>query len=387
MPAGLARTRFVSHSERVASLRLAQERGALAAVPTIGRADRAAARTASPDAHAEALYERLYDRVYGYCLYHLGSREEAEDATQMTFFHALRGLRRGVVPRVETAWVFAIAKNVCLERHQSRGRRRDREVLLEPAALESTPAGGEGQSEDVARLREALTRISKQQREAVLLREWRGFSYREIAAEMGLSLAAVETLIFRARRSLVQHLTDEPNSTQARLAHGFAFGPLAAALKSALAGSAAKIVLTAAALAAAGALAGGALVAADEPADTPRPPAAVTPTDVPPAPEPLFFRPAAAIDSPAPQADADSGSPPAREMKKSPSKSGPQETPLGTVGKQAGDLVEQAGGLVEQTTAVLEPVVEPVQSTLAPVLQTAAVLPELQLPSLDTQLP
>ena len=355
----------------------------MAAVPTIGRADRAVARPASADAYTELLYERLYDRVYGYCLYHLGSREEAEDAAQLTFVHALRGLRRGVVPRVETAWVFAIAKNVCLERHQSRGRSRDREVLSDPATLELEAAGEEHQSEDVARLREALTRIPKQQREAVLLREWRGFSYREIAAEMGLSLAAVETLIFRARRSLVQHLSDEPETKRARLAHGFALGPLAATLKSVLAGSAAKIAVTAAALAAAGALAGGALVAADDPADTSRPPAVVTPSDVPPALEPLFLRPGVAVDSATSQVDADTARPSARE-KKNASPSGPQETPLGVVGKKADDLVGQAGGLVEQTTGLLEPVVEPVQSTLEPVLQTE--LPELQLP-LDTQLP
>jgi len=358
----------------------------LAAVPTIGRADRAAARPPSPDAYTELLYERLYDRVYGYCLYRLGSREEAEDAAQMTFVHALRGLRRGVVPRVETAWVFAIAKNVCLERHQSRGRSRDREVLSDPTTLELEAAGEEHQSEDVARLRDALTRIPKQQREAVLLREWRGFSYREIAAEMGLSLSAVETLIFRARRSLVEHLSDEPETKRARLAHGFALGPLAATLKSAFAGSAAKIGLTAAGLAAAGVLAGSAFVAAREPADTSGPPAVVTPSDVPPALDPRFLRPADANDSAAQQADAGAARPPARgkDAEKA-SQDGPQETPLGVVGEQAGGLVEQAGGLVEETTEVLEPVVEPVQSTLEPLLQTAQ-LPELQLPSLETQL-
>jgi RNA polymerase sigma factor (sigma-70 family) len=382
--------------ERVSCLRvrgslrfeLAQERGALAAVPTIGRADRAAARPASPDAHAELLYERLYDRVYGYCLYQLGSREEAEDAAQVTFVHALRGLRRGVVPRVETAWVFAIAKNACLERHQSRGRRRDREVLLDPATLESAPAGGESRSEDVARLREALTHIPKQQREAVLLREWRGFSYREIAAEMGLSLAAVETLIFRARKSLVHHLSDEPETKRARLANGFALGPLAAAFKSALAGSAAKIAVTAAALAAAGGLAGSALIA-NEPADTSRPPAVVIPRDVPPALEPLFLRPAAAaaIDSAAPQADAGESRSPARKKKEGAPPPSSNETPLGVVGEKAGNLIEQTDGLVEQTTEVLDPVVEPVGSTLEPVLQAAAELPELPPLPLDTELP
>ena len=359
----------------------------MAAVPTIGRADKAAARPASPDAHAELLYERLYDRVYGYCLYQLGTREEAEDAAQVTFFHALRGLRRGVVPRVETAWVFAISKNVCLERHQSRGRRRDREVLLEPAALESAAAEEEHQSEDVARLRDALTHIPAQQREAVLLREWRGLSYREIATEMGLTLGAVETLIFRARRSLARQLTDEPEATRARIAHGFAFGPLAAALKSALAGSAAKLAVTAAALAAAGALAGGALVAAGEPADTSRPPPVVTLGDVPPALERPFLRPAAATASAARQEDADAAHPPARKKEEKGTTPGPKEAPLGAVGKEAGDLIEQADGLVEQPTEVIQPVVEPVQSTLEPVLQEAAELPELELPPLDVQLP
>jgi RNA polymerase sigma-70 factor, ECF subfamily len=352
----------------------------LAAVPTIGRADRALARPASPDAYTELLYERLYDRVYGYCLYRLGSREEAEDAAQLTFVHALRGLRRGVVPRVETAWVFAIAKNVCLERHQSRGRSRDREVLSDPTTLELEAAGEEHQSEDVARLRDALTRIPKQQREAVLLREWRGLSYREIAAEMGLSLSAVETLIFRARRSLVEHLSDEPETKRARLAHGFALGPLAATLKSVFAGSAAKIAFTAAGLAAAGVLAGGALVAASDAVDTSRPPAVVTPSDVPPALEPTFLRPGG-VDSAAPQSDAGSAGPRSREKDaENASKAGEQGTPLGIVGEQAGGLVEQAGGLVEETTEVLEPVVEPVQSTLEPLLQTAPELPELQLP-------
>jgi RNA polymerase sigma-70 factor (ECF subfamily) len=374
----------VSQSESVASLRLAQERGAVAAVPTIGRADRAAARPASPDAHAELLYERLYDRVHGYCLYQLGTREEAEDAAQMTFFHALRGLRRGVVPRVETAWVFAIAKNVCLERHQSRGRRRDREVLVDPAALESAPAGEERRSEDVARLREALTRIPKQQREAVLLREWRGFSYREIAAEMGLSLAAVETLIFRARRSLVQHLTDEPETKRARLAHGFALGPLAAALKSGLAGSAAKIAGAAAAIAAAAALTGGALVGLDRPADTPRRAPVVTPVDVPPGVEPEFLRPAAAMRP----AATETTTPPARgsrtqDVAEAEGLAGVELGTIDAVVGETGDVLEQTSDVLEPVLQPLQPVVEPVESTLEPVLQAAPELPELPLPELQ----
>jgi hypothetical protein len=70
------------------------------------------------------------------------------------------------------------------------------------------------------------------------LREWKGLSYREVAAEMGLSQGAVETLIFRARRSLAAAL-DQPRTPtdRARLAHAFDGGALLASLKAALSGS------------------------------------------------------------------------------------------------------------------------------------------------------
>ena len=84
---------------------------------------------------AGLLYERYYDRIYGYCLYQLGSREEAEDAAQTTFLWAFRGLRRGIVPRAEASWLFTIAQNACRARHRSRGRRRRREVVSDPVLL------------------------------------------------------------------------------------------------------------------------------------------------------------------------------------------------------------------------------------------------------------
>ena len=53
--------------------------------------------------------------------------------------------------------------------------------------------------------------MPEQQRRAILLREWQGLSYREVAAELEVSQSAVETLIFRARRSLAQGL-EQPDS-------------------------------------------------------------------------------------------------------------------------------------------------------------------------------
>jgi RNA polymerase sigma-70 factor, ECF subfamily len=217
------------------------------AVPTVGRAG---APAPAPEVAASRLYELYYDRICGYCLYHLGSREEAEDAAQTTFLNALRGLRRGVVPEVELHWLIAIAKNACLVRHRSRGRRTKMEVLRDPHVLQDAFCGPEAVVDDLLPLPDALERMPEQQRRAILLREWKGLSYREIASEMDLSVGAVETLIFRARRSLAQLLEGEPEAGSRRLKHAFDFGSLAAALKSALAGgSGVKAAATAAALA------------------------------------------------------------------------------------------------------------------------------------------
>jgi RNA polymerase sigma factor (sigma-70 family) len=220
----------------------------LAASPTVV-SNRAHARELAPAAEgARLLYEDYYDRIYGYCLYHLGSREEAEDAAQTTFLWAFRGLRRGVVPRAEDSWLFTIAKNACRARHRTRGRKRQREVISDPQLLADLTAAPAKEHEELIGLQDALARMPELQRRAILLREWRGLSYREIAAELDISGAAVETLIFRARRSLAELLAGRPAPKRARR-FAFEFGSLGAALKSLFgAGSAAKLAVGVAAV-------------------------------------------------------------------------------------------------------------------------------------------
>src|ERR671934_3810 len=95
----------------------------MAAVPAIGRAAKVE-RSAAPGSDATRdLYERFSAQIMGYCLHQLGSREEAEDAVQTTFMNAFRGLQRGIVPALESAWLFKIAHNVCLSRRRSSWRR------------------------------------------------------------------------------------------------------------------------------------------------------------------------------------------------------------------------------------------------------------------------
>ena len=162
----------------------------------------------APSADAtRLLYERHSSRIFGFCLSRLGSREEAEDAVQTTFLNAQRGLGRGVVPDYELAWLFKIAQNVCHNRHQSSRRRGRVEAAEDLDALQDVLATPErGGSVSLADLTRALSAVPERQRRALLLREFQGLSYDEIGVELGVSVAAVETLIFRARRSVAAEL-------------------------------------------------------------------------------------------------------------------------------------------------------------------------------------
>ena len=164
-----------------------------------------------PSARATELYERYGRQILAFCLHRLGSREEAEDAAQTTFLNAFRGLERGVVPELEQAWLFTIAERVCLTRRRSFSRRRKVEAPSDLESLQDVLPSPERATEELIPLTDALAELPPTQRRALLLREWHGLSYREIAAELGLSQAAVETLLFRGRRSLAKSL-DAPAS-------------------------------------------------------------------------------------------------------------------------------------------------------------------------------
>jgi RNA polymerase sigma-70 factor (ECF subfamily) len=203
---------------------------------------------------AAQLYERHCELVYRYCLRMLGSREEAEDAAQTTFVQALRALRRGIVPTFEQAWLLKIANNECKSRRRAGWRRSQREFASDPRSLEElaeAPNRGDGR---LIGVRHALARLPEMQRRALLLREWQGCSYAEIAHELGVSLPAVEALIFRARRRLARELGEETRGRR----YALDLGSLLAALKSALGGGAAvKLAAGVAALATVGVVAGG----------------------------------------------------------------------------------------------------------------------------------
>jgi RNA polymerase sigma-70 factor (ECF subfamily) len=150
-----------------------------------------------------ALFEEHGRMVYGVSRLLLRDPVEAEDAAQQTFLSAYRALLAGHEPRDPSAWLGTIARNEC------RARLRARHA--EPLTLVQEPAGDELQRdaarrEEIHALCTALAELPPQQRDAVVLRELYGFSYAEVAAALGLTGAAVESLLFRGRKRLQEQL-------------------------------------------------------------------------------------------------------------------------------------------------------------------------------------
>jgi RNA polymerase sigma-70 factor (ECF subfamily) len=161
------------------------------------------ALAATPQARRlELAFEELYRsharEVYQYALALLANPADAEDVTQTTFLNAYRVLQRGERPRRPHNWLIAIAHNVCRMRWREAGN-RPREVALDDAP---EPAAPEHDRSSLDAVLEALSQLTFNQRAAIVMRELEGRSCSEIADTLGLSVSAVEALLFRARRSL-----------------------------------------------------------------------------------------------------------------------------------------------------------------------------------------
>src|SRR4051812_47252682 len=151
------------------------------------------------DRQFDHLYRRYVRDVYRFVLAVVRNPTEAEDVTQTAFLNAYRAFKRGERPERPRSWLIAIAHNTIRTRYRFR-LRRPKEVPFDETLLDLPVAAEE--RETAAWVLAALGGLPVNQREALAMRELEGRSYREIAQTLGVSVPAVESLIFRARRTL-----------------------------------------------------------------------------------------------------------------------------------------------------------------------------------------
>ncbi len=168
-------------------------------------------RLASEFAHGDdAALATLYDRyrvpLFTFCSRMLADAESARDVVQDLFAGAYA--RRDAFGRVRSvrAWLFALARNRCLnELRRARGHARLAPALEAPPAPPATDAVVEAE-EAARRVRAALIELAPEHREVLILREYLDLSYDEIAEITDASVSAIKSRLFRARQALSERL-------------------------------------------------------------------------------------------------------------------------------------------------------------------------------------
>ncbi len=168
------------------------------------------------------LVEQLTRPIFNVCMTHLRDEAEAMDIVQDTF---LKAWTRRELFQPDTnfrAWLFRIAANGCIDRIRRRKVRRAEELdervttdQLEEGDLPSvstfgraSPLQEHARHELADRLNQALETLPENMRQAVLLCDVHGYSYQEIADELGIPKGTVMSRLFYARKKLQAELAD-----------------------------------------------------------------------------------------------------------------------------------------------------------------------------------
>jgi RNA polymerase sigma-70 factor, ECF subfamily len=154
-----------------------------------------------------------YASVYRFCARRIGP-ELAQDAAQETFITAQRSLRRFNGRSALSTWLLGIAHNHC----RNLARKNRMEICASELWIEQGAGGDETQLVDREALRRALSALSPEHREVVILHEIEGLTYDEAAAVLGVPSGTVKSRLHHAflnlRKSLCQDF--EPKTETAK---------------------------------------------------------------------------------------------------------------------------------------------------------------------------
>jgi RNA polymerase sigma factor (sigma-70 family) len=153
----------------------------------------------------EAVYRDNVARVYGLMFGKVGNRADAEDLTAEVFLAALRPLRVSATVGEVRAYLTATARTV-LAAHWRRTLGREITTIDEqPEPIASTTAStASDESAMAARAAKVLDELPEQYRRILRLRFLEGYSVREAAAALGVSVGNAKVLQHRALRRAAQ---------------------------------------------------------------------------------------------------------------------------------------------------------------------------------------
>ncbi len=160
-------------------------------------------RTLGGDTDAFNLLVRRWERhIYGLTLRMLGRDDEAKDATQETFLSAYRNLSKFRGEAKFSSWIYRIALNICNTRLRGRSRfvisieEQREESGFEPVADTNDLGDNIQQQQITLHVRRALQSLPAEMRQVIVMKEYEGLKFSEIADILGIPLSTVKTRMY-----------------------------------------------------------------------------------------------------------------------------------------------------------------------------------------------
>lgn len=145
----------------------------------------------------ETLFHRYKNQTYNFANKMLGNKESAGDITQEVFIKLFNSQKNPARINNLKNWLFILTRNLCLNRI----RNTKKEISLDSIADEKSIEDSNSNLQ-VLKLQKALDQLEPDLKEALVLREYQGFSYKEISEILSLTVPAVKSLLLRARLRL-----------------------------------------------------------------------------------------------------------------------------------------------------------------------------------------
>ncbi len=160
----------------------------------------------------EELTTAYYSKVYSICYRMLNNTEDAYEQAQETFIKAFKYIKDFKGNCAISTWLYRIATNVCLD--FIRKNKKKKVISIEQSTFEdlqlkdslvSDIPGPEKVAETNAQkqaIKEAMDKMSDNNRLVIILRDFMGLSYDEISDTMKIPVGTVKSRISRARNEL-----------------------------------------------------------------------------------------------------------------------------------------------------------------------------------------
>ena len=164
----------------------------------------------------DELYRRWARRLYGYVLRHVAEPAIADDLFQDVFVTVLRDRSYDPTRGRFAAWLFALARNRCLDWRRAADRRAHRTTELPDELPVRLVAGSNDPEETLARdqqgrsVRAAIAGLPEAQRQLLILKQVGGLTYREIGELHGIPEGTVKSRLHAAVSAFRRALTGEP---------------------------------------------------------------------------------------------------------------------------------------------------------------------------------